>query len=297
MTGPGVSPEDGPRTQADAADGLSPVDDRRVDIGHRLVLEIADVDVVAREVLPRHRDIGALAERVFHRCVDVDHGRLEGDRLGRLDPRVPEIRRRGVVDERPNGVLRAVDRRLRENHRLFAGRDLRFRLHDVERRHGANLDPGAVVLERLARQVERLPLHVEVADRIHQIVIGVAHVARRDRDRLLQLDVRDLPVVLADQQLLARAVDLEVSQQRLRVAGVERRGELGIEAGENVVGGGPAVVPVDLVTAAVPRRERGDAEVHARAAGGQLAGVARQQARRRLCLIDEVDASIVKFGV
>ena len=64
----------------------------------------------------------------------------------------------------------ALDRRFGEDHRFFAGRDFGFGLDDVERRHGADLDAGAVVLERLLRELERLALHVEVADRVHQVV-------------------------------------------------------------------------------------------------------------------------------
>ena len=64
---------------------------------------------------------------------------------------------------------------------------------------------------------------LRLRDRTHQVVVGVAHVAHGVGDRLLQLRVGDLAVLLADQQLLAHAVDLEVAQQRLRVGRREVR--------------------------------------------------------------------------
>ena len=150
--------------------------------------------------------------------------------FARLDARVPQLGRLGSEDQRAEQILLPLDRRLGDDHRFLARRHFGFGLHDVERRHGADLDAGAIVLERLLRQLQRLPLHVEVADRIQQVVERVADGAGRLRDRLLQLRLRDLPVLLADQQLLARAVDLEVAQQRLRVGGADVRRQLRIEA-------------------------------------------------------------------
>ena len=82
----------------------------------------------------------------------------------------------------------------------------------------------------LLRELQRLPLHGEVVDGEDEIPIGVLDVARGDRDRLLQLHVGDLAVLPADEHLLARRVDLEVAQQRLRVVERDRRVELRVEA-------------------------------------------------------------------
>ena len=150
--------------------------------------------------------------------VDVDRRRLKRTAsvgsIRAVQKSGPEL---GLKTSARKRVLGAVDGGLGENHRFLAGRHFGLGLDDVERRHGADLDARAVVLERLLRQLERLALHVEVADGVHQVVVRVANVADGAVDRLLQLHVGDFLVLLADEQLLARAVDLEVAQQRLRV--------------------------------------------------------------------------------
>ena len=162
-----------------------------------------------------------VGERVANRGVGVDGDRLERRRVRRLEARVPELGLIGRIrDERPQAILGARDRRFRENHALLALRDFGFGLDDVERRHRADLDARAVVAERPLRELAATALHREVVDGVDQIPVGVLHVARRDGNRLLQLHVRDLAILPADQHLLPRRVDLEVAQQRLRV--VER---------------------------------------------------------------------------
>ena len=101
------------------------------------------------------------------------------------------------------------DLRFAEDHGLLALRHFGFRFDGIDRRRGADFDAGARVAQRLARQLERLALDVERGDGEGQVPVGVADRSRRQRDRLPQRDVGNLPVLLRDEQLLARRVDAE----------------------------------------------------------------------------------------
>jgi hypothetical protein len=123
-----------------------------------------------------------------------------------------------------------LDLRLRDDHRFFVARDFRFGLDDVDLRHGADFDARLVVLERRARDVERLLRDVET--RIAPTAGSTrAHVARGLDDALLQLDVGLRGLVLAGQQLLPERVDLEVPQQRLVIAAFRPEPSCGLKNG------------------------------------------------------------------
>ena len=87
--------------------------------------------------------------------------------------------------------------------------------------------------------------------------------------RLPQLQVGDLLLLLAEEQLLARAVDGEVAQQRLGVGGRQPRIELRVEAARGVAGRQLRRVPRQVVAAAAPRHQLLDAGVGAQAVVGQ----------------------------
>ena len=152
----------------------------------------------------------------------------------------PKISARSASSER-------CDLRLGDDHRFLALGHFGFGLDDVDRRHRADLDAGAVLLERALRQVERQPLHFEAADGEDQVPVGVLHEPGGRGHRLAHQHVGDLAVLGRDLQLLAGDVDAEVAQQRLREVEGERRADLRREVGEGVVGGRPVVVPADAV--------------------------------------------------
>ena len=182
-----------------------------------------------------------------------------------------------AVDERAQCVFGPGNRRLGEDHRFLALRHFRFRLHDVDRRHGADFHAGAIFLQRTLREIQRLALHVEAADGEDQIPVGVLHRPGGGGDGFLHLHVGDLAVLARDLQLLAGAVDAEVAQQRLREVEREVRPGLRREVGEDVVGGGAVVLPADLVAGAAPGQGRLQPEVQGGGVVLELVDVAGQQ--------------------
>ena len=166
-----------------------------------------------------------------------------------------------VEDQRPQGILGAGDGGLGDDDGFFALGDFGFRLHDVDRRHRADLDPGAVLLERALRQVERQPLDFQAADREHQVPVGVLDQPGCHRHRLAQQHVGDLAVLGRHLQRLAGEVDAAVAQQRQREVEGHRRADLRIEVGKGVVGGRPVVLPADAVTRSEPWQVGSEVEV------------------------------------
>ena len=141
----------------------------------------------------------------------------------------------GSMVERPQRIVRAADdealqrdlggapRALGRDERLPLLRGLRLRLDDVDGRHRADFDFRLIVPQQLFGERERLPRDVDRLHREHVVPVRIAHVGDRvDRD-LLQLDVGDVLVDAGDEQLLARRIDSEVAQQRLRVLRRPRR--------------------------------------------------------------------------
>ena len=112
---------------------------------------------------------------------------------------------------------------------LLVARHFRFRRDDVDRRHRADFDAGLVVLERGARDVERLLRDVEAGDRADQVVVGGAHAARGLRQALLQLEIRRLRLVLAQRSCCRFASILKLRSSGWVIVGVETRAELRIE--------------------------------------------------------------------
>ena len=127
----------------------------------------------------------------------------------------------GVMVARHSGssvplTIRRFSDELRGGHRRFGLRQglpprgrFGLRLHDVERRHGADLDARPVVLDQLVGEVQRADRHVHRLPGEHQFPVGVAHVGDRLRQRAAQLDLRDVVVDRGDPQLQPRAVDLK----------------------------------------------------------------------------------------
>src|SRR5439155_25659364 len=89
-----------------------------------------------------------------------------------------------------------------------------------------------------------------VVDRVRKIPVGVPHAAPRLRDDALELNVRQLARLLAVGELLANLIDLEVSEQRLRVLQVQVRSNLRAVALEQTCRREPRAVPRGAVRAA-----------------------------------------------
>ena len=167
----------------------------------------------------------------------------------------------GIEDQRAQVVLRALDGGLGDDDALFVARDFGLRLHDVDRRHRADLDALLVVLQRLLRQRQRFLLRLQVVDGVRQIPVRVLHVPRRLDDHRVQLNVGEIARLLADRDLLADRVDREVAEQRLRVLEVDVRRNLRAEGGEEVRRRRARAVPVRGIRAAPGQRLD---EIHAR---------------------------------
>ena len=177
----------------------------------------------------------------------------------RHDARRPEIGLRRVHDQRAQRIFERLDLGFADDDRFFVARDFRLRFDDVDRRDRADLDPPLVVLERLLREIERLLRHLELPDRPDEIVIRVSHGARRLRDLLLQLQVDDLLLLLADQQLLPRRSMVKFAQQRLREVEVEVRRQPRVERVGRIAGRVPRAVERRLVASAAPFQRLRDA--------------------------------------
>ena len=232
------------RTILHAADPGGDIRRVRVHVGKDLVLQIADVDVASFEAVLCRLQIGALVERVANGGIGVDHLLLKRRRIGRLERGRPEVRRRRIQDERAEVVLGPLDRRFGEDHPLVVARDLRLRLDDVDGRERADLDPLPVVGERLLGEPQRFLLRLQIVDGVGQVPVRVLHVAVRLHDHGIELDVGQIPQLLARHDLLPDQVDREVAQQRLRELQVQARGELGAEVAGNVVRREPCAAPV-----------------------------------------------------
>jgi hypothetical protein len=196
---------------------------------------------------------------------------------------------------RSTGVMVALERQFRGPHRrlglrqrLTARGGLGLGLHDVERRHRAHLDARLVVLHEFVGEVERSLGDVHRLHREHQLPVRVAHVGDRRGQGALQLNVRDLAVDGGDLQLLPRAVDPEVAQQRLRERGAEVGVEGRVEVGERVGADLLVVVERHRDVAAAPRQELRQPGV----VGGRVVlheSAAVQLAGRRLDAIEMAD--------
>ena len=177
MTSPG---KPAPAEELAAADAGGAVVDRGVQVGQRLVAEEADGDVVGLDAssAPAAMSVRASSAARTAPAMSTATGVNAAASVGTSRAFHWSV---GVlaVDEGAQRIFGAGDGGLGHDHRFLALRDLGFGLHDVDRRHGADLDPGAVLLQRALRQVERQALHVEAVQREHQVPVGVLHRARR----------------------------------------------------------------------------------------------------------------------
>ena len=191
------------------------------------------------------------------------HGlRLKGAMSVGFRSHRPEVGRLRIEDQRAQPVLGLSDRRLRHDDGLFAARDFRFGLDDVDRRQRADLDARLRVAQRLLREVERLLRDDQRVQREHVVPVGVLHGRVVSATALLQADVGDLAVLARWQDLLAHGVELEVPQQRLGDLHVDVAVQLRVETAEDVVGRRARAVPRhDRVGA--PREELRDLRVAA----------------------------------
>ena len=118
-----------------------------------------------------------------------------------------------------------------QRQRLPPRRGFGLRLHDVDRRHGAHIDPDPVVRHELLgqrqRQRQRLPLHAHGGARVDQVPVGQTDVGQRVDDSLFDVDVGDVPVDARDDQLRAPRIGPKAAQQRLLYCSVMFAPKLG----------------------------------------------------------------------
>src|SRR4030095_1632225 len=101
-------------------------------------------------------------------------------------------------------------------------------------------------------------------------------------DLLLQLQVNDLLLLLANQQLLPGRIDGEVAEQRLREVEVEVRRQPRVERIGHIAGRVPRAVERRLVTAAAPLERLRDSRVRSEARGGRAVVAGKTVMRRRV---------------
>ncbi len=224
---------------------------------------------VGLDRLTRLRDVGAVLQRVRDGRVEIEGLRRQRRLFARHELRRPEVRLRRVHDEHAQRVLGRTDLTFSDDHLFFGSRDFGLGLDDVDRRDRAEIDFLLVVPERGLGQLVRLLRDLELPDGIHQVEVRVPHPARHLRHRLPQLQVCNLLVLQADGEVLPERVELEVAQQRLRVAGGEPRIELRVEEAGRVARRRARRVQPHGVASAAPRYELADAGVGADAVGGQ----------------------------
>ena len=218
--------------------------------------------------------------RVPDGLFDVNRRRLELRLLGQVEVRGPVVGVPGVEDDRAKPILVAPHRRFRHDDVFGAARHLGFRLDDVDGRHRADLDPGLVVPKGLAGEIERLARDLQRGcGRLH-VPVGVLHVAHRRQHRLTKLDVRDLPVHLADDELIAGRIGLEVSEQGLREAERQVAEQRRVRAVVHAVRFAAARVPAHGVVGA-PRQYLVRADVGGDVIARQLVGRAGEEAADR----------------
>ena len=225
------------------------------------VAEIADRRFVDVELPSRAGDVGAAVERRLDGLPQVDRQGLDARLVGRVDLRVPQSIGRSRDDELLQGQLVGALRLDRLRQLLASRRGFGLRLHDVDRRHRADLDPKQVVLDELLGQRQRLPLHVQGGARIDEIPVGEADVGQGVDDGLLEVDVGDVAADARDGELRAPAVGAEPAQQRLRVLQRHVRAEARVEGREDVGRLLARAVPGEVVAAAAPPDLLPDPEV------------------------------------
>ena len=152
----------------------------------------------------------------------IGSGVVAGRSVGSMR-RVPQVVVGAADDQALQRQLVGAARRFRVDQRLPAGRLFGLRLDDVDRRHGADLDLGPVVLHQLRGEIEIAACRFDVVDPEHQIPVGIADLGFGDRQRRAQVEIGDLRLQRLDQQARPGRIDLEVPQQRLRVLRLDVR--------------------------------------------------------------------------
>ena len=114
--------------------------------------------------------------------------------IHRIEPGVPVRILRAVHDQSLERQFGRAPRRLRLTSALPPRRLFGLRLHDVDRRHGADFDARLVVLHELAGEIERLLGDFDRLRGEHVIPVGVSDIRQRVGDRRAQLDVRDVAI-------------------------------------------------------------------------------------------------------
>ena len=252
----------------------------QVEAGERVVAERPHVDVVDVPLPPRPRDVRPLAQSDANRGLDVDRGVADRRLIDRVERGRPELVARAVHDQALEVDFRRLPVLLRLGERLAPRRRLRLGLDDVDRGERADLDARPVVADELLGELQRLPLDRHRLHGVDELPVGVADAGQRVGDRLAEVDVGDRAVDPRDRELLARLVDAEPAQQRLRVVGGDGAPIARVEAREEVGRLPPRVVPRDVEGPAAPRHRLRHGRVEQRRVGQDVPAAVELRCRR-----------------
>src|SRR5436190_18902551 len=148
------------RDELRAAETDEPIRSYKISLRQRLIAKELQGRVVDFKILVRDSEVCPYTERTPDGGLDVDGLRHEVGPVDRIERRGPVRILRAAHDEPLERELRGLPSGLRLHEVLLRCRGLRLRLHDVDRRHGADLHARLVVLDAPVRKVERLLCHV-----------------------------------------------------------------------------------------------------------------------------------------
>ena len=120
---------------------------------------------------------------------------------------------------------------------------LRLCRHEVERRRLSDVHPRLVDPHQFLRQIERLLARFDVGPGRHQIPVGALHGRGRAHEALAQPRVGDVAVDTARRKLVARRIDEEIAEERLRHVDREPRLQQRVVGVEEAVAVGVHRVP------------------------------------------------------
>ena len=132
-------------------------------------------------------------------------------------------------------VLSTRDFFERTENRLLVSRNLCFSRDDIDWRQLSLVYQTFVVLELRARNAHRIALHLQAAQRKHEIPVRALHVRDRVDGSLAKLRVSQREILTRDLDLPATVVDLQSAPEWLRVAKRQRRRILRVQRRELIV--------------------------------------------------------------
>ena len=218
--------------------------------GKRLVAEEPHVVLVGVQLDALRAQLGPALERYPDGVFGVNGIVLVRRGIDRPDLPVPEPDPVGIADQRLERILGLADLLFREDQLFLAGRRLRLRLQDVDRRHGPHFHLDLVVAQQVPRQLERLRGDLVAPDGEDEIPVSVLHVAQHVQHAGFELVSRLPLTVLRNHDLAPLRVGAEVLKQGLGDLRVQGAAVARIEGEKGAVRGQAVVVELDKVVGA-----------------------------------------------